>query len=272
MAAAIGNGKGIRGVGNKIHLHITRGLDDFGYGFESDVRRAMLQCAANGAKIINLSLGGSEMAETMNTLYTEFVEERGIMLLSASGNEGVHRHTYPASHPSVISVGGVYPNGDWGPFSNYNDQVELMAPGYAILSTSVSARAVVTNTFSYPALQLGSKSIEANGPIRYCGSGHTICTNAHGAICLMQRDTGDTKSMIQNCADGGGVGAILFWKQGYEKDWYFTRTRIPAFVVSSFSGAKIMELGGTGQTVELAFAGDSLEYTYDFFTGTSMAT
>ena len=123
MSAAVGNGMGIRGVGNKIRLHITRGLDDFGYGFESDVRRAMLQCAGNGAKIINLSLGGSEMAATMDAMYKQFVEERGIMLFAASGNEGINAHSFPASHPSVISVGGVFLNGDWAPFSNYNDQV-----------------------------------------------------------------------------------------------------------------------------------------------------
>ena len=152
MAAVGGNGFGVTGIGN-IKLHITRGLDQYSSGYESDVRRAVNQCVDAGAKVISISLGSTEMSTTANELYTKVVEQDGIMIVAASGNQGGQGkalHAYPASHPSVISVAAVY---EWGAYwenSNYSDQVELAAPGHRILSTSVSTSAVHASDFSYP--------------------------------------------------------------------------------------------------------------------------
>lgn len=278
MAAIGGNGFGVKGVGG-LKLHITRGLDEFSAGYESDVRRAVNQCVNAGAKVISISLGSDVMSTTADDLYKKTVEEDGVMIVAASGNQGGQGKSfdaYPASHPSVISVAAVYEWGTYWENSNYSDQVELAAPGHRVLSTSVSTSAVHASDFSYRGQRVnGAPSYDVSGILVNCGPGNYQCSEASGAICLMVRDETDLSTMISNCEAGGGVGAVIFDAvRGSDRVKYRNwrgDSNIPAVGVQHLAGVELLIRVGTSLTLGLS-SGDDREYSYSYLSGTSMAT
>jgi serine protease len=94
----------------------------------------MRDCQRHGAKIINLSLGGSYITSAMRSLIAALYED-GILLVAAAGNAGTATAMYPAAHRDVISVTALTSELDVWENSNYGPWIELAAPGYRINST-----------------------------------------------------------------------------------------------------------------------------------------
>lgn len=85
------------------------------------------------AQLVNLSLSGPP-----NPLLERGVarlDELGVVVVAAAGNEGVSEPRYPAAYPSVIGVGALDREGVPFARSNRGGWVELWAPGVEILST-----------------------------------------------------------------------------------------------------------------------------------------
>lgn len=85
------------------------------------------------AVIVNLSLSGPP-----NPLLERGVsrlEELGLVVVAAAGNEGREDRRYPAAYPSVIGVGAIDGDGRLFRSSNRGTWVELYAPGVEVLST-----------------------------------------------------------------------------------------------------------------------------------------
>ena len=85
------------------------------------------------AVIVNLSLSGPP-----NPLLERGVarlEELGLVVVAAAGNDGREEKRYPAAYPSVIGVGAVDRDGKLFKSSNRGAWVELYAPGVEVLST-----------------------------------------------------------------------------------------------------------------------------------------
>jgi serine protease len=143
---------GITGViddATNICLSIARIFPDSGQGQrDSVVLDAVDWCSLQNARIINLSLGsrasGTPAAER---LYNQ-LQQDGILVISSSGNGYNDEYNYPASFDSVISVGAVDTQGKRASFSNFNDQVNIVAPGVAIRSTSPLS-AISDGTYVY---------------------------------------------------------------------------------------------------------------------------
>lgn len=274
--AALGrNNVGIKGAGD-IPLHITRSLDDKSGGFESDVLDAIDQCVASGAKIINLSLGGDVMSERSRLKYDKVVNQLGIMVVAAAGNEGQNRHAYPASHPAVISVSAIYAWKNYWEGSNFSNQVELSAPGHNVLSTTTTLTAVHTIDYSYTSTQVGgSRTRERSSILFDCGSGNSVCVKPKfvrvGGICIMSRDRTALNVMILNCQRSGGFGAIVFEANpGFQQNAHDAKVDIPAVMVATEVGIQLLAYVGT--KVSIGFhESDKPEWTYASFQGTSMA-
>jgi serine protease len=275
IAAMGGNGQGVRGAGS-FKLHVVRGLDDDGVGYESDIRNAVQKCVDAGAKIINLSLGSDYMTPQSERFYTDVVENQGVMIIAAAGNNGNERMIYPASHPSVMSVGAVY---EWGTHltgSNQNNQVEFAAAGHNILSTTASTSSVQLEDFGYPAVHIsGSADSVATGDLVLCEENNNKCTNAkNGGICLMVRDGATSiQDLLESCENSGGAGAVIFDANSDDsiEDWSVEEASFPAVAVKQEYGTGL--LLKLGDTVTIGDSGDdSVEYTYATLNGTSMAT
>ncbi len=102
--------------------------------YSSSLVAAANYCANRGAKIISMSLGGNVSVASESIAFAS-LRSRGILIIAAAGNNGKTEYNYPASYSSVISVGAVDKNDNKADFSQWNDMVDIAAPGVAILST-----------------------------------------------------------------------------------------------------------------------------------------
>ncbi len=66
-----------------------------------------------------------------------YAEEKGVIIISAAGNEGNAVSYYPASYPTVIGVGSVDENKEASEFSQRNEGVMIAAPGEDLFAVSI---------------------------------------------------------------------------------------------------------------------------------------
>lgn len=140
IAAAItNNGKGVAGVGFESSLMNVKVLDDTGMGFYSWVANGIIWAADNGAKVINLSLGGSSPSDTLESA-VDYAWGKGCVLVAAAGNDNTDSPMYPAYYANCIAVAATDKNDAKATFSNYGPWVDIAAPGVDIFSTMPNHR------------------------------------------------------------------------------------------------------------------------------------
>jgi thermitase len=127
------NSKGGAGVAYKAKIFPVRVINSQG-SVSGDIIKALSHAASNGAKVINLSFGGSFYSAILDQAYN-LIYESGIALIAASGNDGVNTLFYPAGYASVLAVASTNQNDQLSSFSNYGSWVDIAAPGENILST-----------------------------------------------------------------------------------------------------------------------------------------
>lgn len=139
-AAATNNAFGFAGVGNKAGLMIYKvfpnppaagcsaGSNNAACGASStDIASAVNDAAANGAKVINLSLGGGACTNGVDNDSTEQAAianalAKGVIVVAASGNSGVTSVIAPACITNVIAVGATALNDAGSSATNNNPQ------------------------------------------------------------------------------------------------------------------------------------------------------
>jgi thermitase len=132
-AARANNGLGIAGVAFNSPLAICKALDSKGAGSLAAIANCIMYLNSQGAKIISLSLGGLGSRTLADAVAA--VTANGSLLVAASGNSGDATLSFPAAFPQVVSVAAVDRWGARAPFSTFNSDVEVAAPGVDILST-----------------------------------------------------------------------------------------------------------------------------------------
>lgn len=136
IAAAAGNRKGSAGVAYGVTVLPVKVSSTRTAIYSSDIISGIRFAADAGAKIINLSVGGysSSYAEQEAVNYAL---SKGCVIIAASGNEGnrslAGRKSYPASYEGVISVASSDAHGARSAFSQYNECVDVAAPGENVL-------------------------------------------------------------------------------------------------------------------------------------------
>ena len=138
-AAATNNGVGIAGLAWGARIMPVKVLNQYGDGFYSDLAAGIVYAADNGARVINMSLGGVEPSQTLCAA-VDYARRHGVLVVSATGNDGAPWVRYPAACPGVLAVAATDSNdqraqADGRYFSNYGPQVDLAAPGQDIYST-----------------------------------------------------------------------------------------------------------------------------------------
>ncbi len=104
-----------------------------------------------GAKIVNVSLGSfGDSALVRNAIL--YASDAGALIVSAAGNNGLDRITYPAANAGVLAVGAVDALGNHLDFSNTGKQVAIAAPGFGVNAawTGNQAASVSGTSFSSP--------------------------------------------------------------------------------------------------------------------------
>ena len=98
--------------------------------------RALNAVATSGAKVLNLSLGGTQSSQAEQLLFDR-LESAGVTVVAAMGNEHEHGNPieYPAAYDHVLAVGAIAETNRRSPFSNTGQHIGLAAPGSNVLST-----------------------------------------------------------------------------------------------------------------------------------------
>lgn len=98
--------------------------------------RALNAVASSGAKVLNLSLGGTESSQAEQLLFQR-LESAGVTVVAAMGNEYDHGNPveYPAAYDHVLAVGAAAETNRRSPFSNTGAHIGIAAPGSNVLST-----------------------------------------------------------------------------------------------------------------------------------------
>lgn len=90
-------------------------------------------------RVISMSLGGPEDVPEMHEAIQKAVSQ-DISVVVAAGNEGdnsedTFEYAYPGKYNEVIQVGAVDNNLALAPFTNTNEEIDLVAPGVEVMST-----------------------------------------------------------------------------------------------------------------------------------------
>lgn len=133
--AAYDNNEGVIGVYPGVDLHIVKIFNDDGqWTYASDLIDAITQCQDASSNVVNMSLGGGSASTAEQNAMQSFTDA-GMLLVAAAGNDGNSAKSYPASYDAVMSVAAVDSNENRASYSQYNNQVEIAAPGSAVQST-----------------------------------------------------------------------------------------------------------------------------------------
>lgn len=132
-AAAANNGVGITGLAPGARVMPIKVLDQYGNGWYSDIALGITYAADNGARVINLSLGGTEDSQTLRAA-VDYARDRGALVVAATGNTG-GAVLYPAAYDPVLAVAATDQADHVAYFSNRGPQVDIAAPGVDIYST-----------------------------------------------------------------------------------------------------------------------------------------
>jgi subtilisin family serine protease len=94
-----------------------------------------------GAKVVNLSLGGTIASRAEQILFNR-LERVGITVVAAMGNEyeADNPTEYPAAYDNVFAVGATAETDLRAVYSNTGRHIQLVAPGSNILSTLPTTR------------------------------------------------------------------------------------------------------------------------------------
>ena len=298
--AGVNNSEGVVGImpNTNVNLHIVKVFNEAGWGYSGDLSDAVDTCVTNGAKVINMSLGGAGSSTTEKNAL-QAAANTGVLLIAASGNDGDATLSYPASYDAVMAVGAIDSNNQHAEFSQYTAQVEVSAPGEAILSTvagdgRLGYITVGSTTYGNDSVvpqthyvQSGGNYVvnnvdgSANGVLASCtisGSSYS-CTNVNGNICLAERNDNQKGSNYPEinpakaCADAGASGVIVYSnsaRPGLQNPFLVdanTDVTVPTVSVSRTLGQQLM--GQLGTNASLTVNGSQ---NYAYYNGTSMAT
>lgn len=129
-----GTSVGIAGTGHNTSLMVGKVCSDSGSCPYSWVANGVIWAADNGAKVINMSLGGSNKSKTLETAVNH-AWNAGVVLVGAAGNSNNPSKTYPGAYDNVISVAATDANDKKAAFSSYGKWVDVAAPGVEVFST-----------------------------------------------------------------------------------------------------------------------------------------
>lgn len=134
IAARWNNGRGIAGINRGAQIMPLKALNEIGKGWGSDIARAIVYAADNGAKIINISAEHEGQTKFMEQAFA-YAQKKGVLVVVAAGNKATDTNKVePANQPGALVVAATLPDDKRVGFSNWGQRVHLAAPGVDVLS------------------------------------------------------------------------------------------------------------------------------------------
>lgn len=188
IAAGTGakSGGTFKGVAPDAKLLSGKVLDDEGYGDDSGILAGMEWAVAQGADIVNLSLGGPDSPEVdpLEAAVDKLSADKGVLFAIAAGNEGDEAGTVgsPGSADAALTVGAVDDKDKLAYFSSRGPRI-----GDGAIKPDVTAPGVDT-TAAIPPGSLIAKEV-GEKPAGYATISGTSMATPHvaGAAALLKQ-------------------------------------------------------------------------------------
>ena len=242
-------------------------LNFIGRGRATRVAEAIYYAVGAGARVVNLSIGGTEPSQAVKRAI-DYADGKGVVVVVAAGNDGKEVGPYsPAALPNVIAVGATDVNDQRASFSSYGAAVDLVAPGTDILSL----RARRTDVALVAGLENYVKGRNFVGPqaSHYRANGTSFAAPfvaGAASLILSQRPDLDARAVrrmiVQSARDVAlpGVDAdtgygLLDVKAALVADpSFFVDARIAGIAVERKDGGVFVRVMGTADADRLASA------------------
>jgi subtilisin family serine protease len=143
-----------KGVAPGARLLVGKVLDDYGSGYSSGIIAGMEWAAHSGAKVVNMSLGGSatDGTDPMSQAVNDLTAATGTLFVVAAGNEGAARSVgAPGAADAALTVGAVDRDDNLADFSSRGPRLgdnglkpEITAPGVGIVAARANGTTMGT--------------------------------------------------------------------------------------------------------------------------------
>ncbi|WP_234381868.1 S8 family peptidase [Streptomyces dysideae] len=159
-ASPAGSGGKYKGVAPGADILNGKVLDDQGFGDDSGILAGMEWAAAQGAQVVNLSLGGMDTPEIdpLEAAVNKLSDEKGILFAIAAGNSGPESVGSPGSADAALTVGAVDDKDVLAPFSSTGPRFgdgaikpDVTAPGVDITAASAKGSLIEQEVGENPA-------------------------------------------------------------------------------------------------------------------------
>ncbi|NTV53058.1 MAG: S8 family serine peptidase [Candidatus Firestonebacteria bacterium] len=194
------NGVGVAGIVWAGKILPVKVLNQDGAGTDADIAAGIVWAADQGARVINLALGGPSDDGTPPQALQDAVDyayAHGCLVFAAAGNSGDNTRYYPAALAHVLGVGATDPWDRRASYSTWGPFVALSAPGGAgaealtkdtgMLSTFWDANSAGTDTLG--GSEAGEYGIEV-------GTSMAAAVASGAALLVWSTDPGMTPDQV----------------------------------------------------------------------------
>ncbi len=143
LAAAINNGAGSAGIAPGVKILPIKVLNASGVGTTANTASGIVYAVDHGARIVNLSLAFTTDASVLQDA-VNYAAAHNVLVVAAAGNAGGGIVFYPAAYDAAFAVGATTASDTLYPLSNYNDYVDIAAPGESVWSTDWTVTEPIT--------------------------------------------------------------------------------------------------------------------------------
>jgi subtilisin family serine protease len=117
-------------------VNVADPTDVRGTGSAADIAAGIRWAVDNGARVLNLSLGGTTDTQVERDAIA-YAIAHGAVVVAAMGNSFQQGNptSYPAAYPDVVAVGAIGQADTRAAFSQTGPHIDIAAPGVGVLST-----------------------------------------------------------------------------------------------------------------------------------------
>lgn len=242
---------------------------------------------------INMSLGGAFSTPAEKTA-VEAAEKAGVVVVAASGNSctatgaGCTPVSFPAALPTAIAVGAINSELKKTEFSQYGPELDVVAPGAAVISTvpvgtgrmskvhiGSADQMVLVNSTSFTGAKDVTEAMKNSLVFAGLGKPEDFAkVNVQGRFALVQRGEIKFIDKVQNAINAKAAGVVIFNNTVGLTQGALTQDGsvlpVPVAMIEQTIGQNIVTQLQSGAVVEASIQTEKSDYAS--FDGTSMAS
>jgi subtilisin family serine protease len=273
ILVGVDNDIGVIGIVPSAEILVAKVLNNWEFGFHSYAIAGINWSVANGARVLNMSLGNN----TFDQAYKDTCDAAlasGVLLVASAGNTGNANPFYPAWFPSVMAVSAVEQNDEFMTWTSFGPNISIAAPGAEVFAAMpIVGWKVTWNGIERLANQIRGGTVDPyTGNAWYCNTGASPADFPPGVvnnIAHMRRSTTLTLGQqVQNAVTAGAKAVIISNNVPGNFVLNFTpHLRLPVASLSQADGDALQADDGVVATIGQYTAG----HTYGNVWGTSVS-